>query len=171
MAWGLSGADCARSRSSDQYADRKIREQIGCSDPIPAVKFAPGKHVLPFSSRRETDLRRAPGGAPQRPPPRRRGFEQTRKRGCFVRLRPRPKANEAATFARLLETTAARWWSLRCAAWGATEVCLPPGREWQNVFTGGKFDGRDRVRASDLFADFPVCVLIAGPRASAICTG
>ena len=56
------------------------------------------------------------------------------------------------------------------AAWGATEVCLPPGREWQNVFTGRKIDGQDRVRASDLFAEFPVCVLIGGPRASEICS-
>lgn len=47
------------------------------------------------------------------------------------------------------------------AAWGTTEICLPPGREWQDVFTGRKFDYPDRVRACDLFADFPVCVLIA----------
>ncbi len=56
------------------------------------------------------------------------------------------------------------------AAWGATEICLPPGREWQNVFTGRKIDRQDRVRAFDLFADFPVCVLIAGPRANEICS-
>jgi (1->4)-alpha-D-glucan 1-alpha-D-glucosylmutase len=48
------------------------------------------------------------------------------------------------------------------AAWGTTEIGLPPGREWQDVFTGRKFDDHsDRVRAFDLFADFPVCVLIA----------
>jgi (1->4)-alpha-D-glucan 1-alpha-D-glucosylmutase len=52
------------------------------------------------------------------------------------------------------------------ADWGATEICLPPGREWQNVFTGCRVYGQDRVRAADLFADFPVCVLMAGPRAS-----
>jgi hypothetical protein len=30
------------------------------------------------------------------------------------------------------------------------------------VFTGRRVNGRDAVRASDLFADFPVCVL-TGP--------
>jgi (1->4)-alpha-D-glucan 1-alpha-D-glucosylmutase len=50
--------------------------------------------------------------------------------------------------------------------WGTTEICVPPQREWQNVFTGCRIHGQDRVRAADLFADFPVCVLVAGPRAS-----
>jgi (1->4)-alpha-D-glucan 1-alpha-D-glucosylmutase len=52
------------------------------------------------------------------------------------------------------------------AAWGTAEVYLPPGRDWQNVFTGCGIQGQDRVRAADLFADFPVCVLMAGPRSS-----
>jgi (1->4)-alpha-D-glucan 1-alpha-D-glucosylmutase len=52
------------------------------------------------------------------------------------------------------------------ADWGTTEICLPPQREWQNVFTGYRVNGRDRVRAADLFADFPVCVLFAGPPAT-----
>jgi (1->4)-alpha-D-glucan 1-alpha-D-glucosylmutase len=56
------------------------------------------------------------------------------------------------------------------AAWGTTEICLPPGREWKNLFTGCRIRGQERVRASDLFADVPVCVLVAGPRASEICT-
>ena len=55
-------------------------------------------------------------------------------------------------------------------AWGATEIRLPPGREWRDVFTGREFEDQDRVWASDLFADFPVCVLIAGHRANKICS-
>jgi len=55
------------------------------------------------------------------------------------------------------------------AAWGATEIPLPPGREWQDVFTGRRFYGEDRVQLSDLFADFPVCVLIAEPPTHEIC--
>jgi maltooligosyltrehalose synthase len=55
------------------------------------------------------------------------------------------------------------------AAWGATEIPLPPGREWLDVFTGRKFDRQDRVQASELFADFPVCVLIAEPQTHEIC--
>jgi len=54
--------------------------------------------------------------------------------------------------------------------WGATEICLPPGREWRDVFTGREFDDQDRVSASDLFADFAVCVLISGHRANEICS-
>jgi (1->4)-alpha-D-glucan 1-alpha-D-glucosylmutase len=47
--------------------------------------------------------------------------------------------------------------------WGTTEISLPLRKEWQDVFTGRRVDRQDRARASDLFADFPVCVLIGGP--------
>jgi (1->4)-alpha-D-glucan 1-alpha-D-glucosylmutase len=47
-----------------------------------------------------------------------------------------------------------------CADWGTTEVSLPPGGAWQDLFTGGRVEGRDRVRASELLADFAVCVLV-----------
>jgi (1->4)-alpha-D-glucan 1-alpha-D-glucosylmutase len=46
------------------------------------------------------------------------------------------------------------------AHWGTTEFVLPPCEAWQNVFTGRRLERRDRVRASELLADFPVCVLI-----------
>jgi (1->4)-alpha-D-glucan 1-alpha-D-glucosylmutase len=46
------------------------------------------------------------------------------------------------------------------AQWDATEITLPPQGEWQDLFTGRRVDGQDRVRASELLADFPVCVLI-----------
>jgi len=44
------------------------------------------------------------------------------------------------------------------AHWGCTEMALPQGR-WRNIFTGSRWAGRDRVRVSELLADFPVCVL------------
>jgi maltooligosyltrehalose synthase len=47
-----------------------------------------------------------------------------------------------------------------CADWGTTEVSLPPGGAWQDLFTGSRVEGRDRVRASELLADFAVCVLV-----------
>jgi (1->4)-alpha-D-glucan 1-alpha-D-glucosylmutase len=49
------------------------------------------------------------------------------------------------------------------AHWGTTELVLPPCEAWQNVFTGRRLERRDRVRASELLADFPVCVLIGKP--------
>jgi (1->4)-alpha-D-glucan 1-alpha-D-glucosylmutase len=47
------------------------------------------------------------------------------------------------------------------ADWGTTELALPSPGPWRNVFTGAAFDGRDRVGAAELFADFPVAVLFA----------
>ena len=52
----------------------------------------------------------------------------------------------------------------RSADWGDTEIGLPSPRKWQNVFTARTVEAEDRVRACELFADFPVCVLIAHPR-------
>jgi (1->4)-alpha-D-glucan 1-alpha-D-glucosylmutase len=52
------------------------------------------------------------------------------------------------------------------AHWGATEITLPEHGGWQDVFTGRRVYGRDRVRASELLADFPVSVLIAEPGVS-----
>ena len=45
------------------------------------------------------------------------------------------------------------------AQWSETEVALPAGGKWCDVFTGRRVEEQDRVRASELFADFPVCVL------------
>jgi (1->4)-alpha-D-glucan 1-alpha-D-glucosylmutase len=47
------------------------------------------------------------------------------------------------------------------ADWGTTELALPSTGPWRNVFTGAVFDGRDRIGAAELFADFPVAVLFA----------
>jgi (1->4)-alpha-D-glucan 1-alpha-D-glucosylmutase len=46
------------------------------------------------------------------------------------------------------------------ADWGATEIALPSAGPWRNVFTGEALEGRDQVRAADLFRRFPVAVLI-----------
>src|SRR4051794_1072058 len=46
------------------------------------------------------------------------------------------------------------------ADWGATEIALPSAGPWRNVFTGEALEGRDRIRAADLFRRFPVAVLI-----------
>jgi (1->4)-alpha-D-glucan 1-alpha-D-glucosylmutase len=46
------------------------------------------------------------------------------------------------------------------ADWGDTEIGVPSRRRWQNVFTARTVEAGPRVRACELFADFPVCVLI-----------
>jgi (1->4)-alpha-D-glucan 1-alpha-D-glucosylmutase len=46
------------------------------------------------------------------------------------------------------------------AGWGDTEVALPPGGGWRDIFTGHSLDAGGRVSAIRLFADFPVSVLI-----------
>ena len=46
-----------------------------------------------------------------------------------------------------------------CADWRGTELALP-GANWRDVFTGASADNRDRASAADLFADFPVSVLL-----------
>jgi (1->4)-alpha-D-glucan 1-alpha-D-glucosylmutase len=45
------------------------------------------------------------------------------------------------------------------ADWGATEIIVSPRGGWQDVLTGRKMNGRDRIRASELLGDFPVSVL------------
>jgi (1->4)-alpha-D-glucan 1-alpha-D-glucosylmutase len=50
-----------------------------------------------------------------------------------------------------------------CADWGMTEITLPSGREWRDVFSGRTITGQERVRASDLLANFAVCVLVGRP--------
>jgi (1->4)-alpha-D-glucan 1-alpha-D-glucosylmutase len=54
------------------------------------------------------------------------------------------------------------------AEWGATEIGLPSRDGWQDVFTGRRVDWHNRARASDLLADFPVCVLIGAPEGAEI---
>jgi (1->4)-alpha-D-glucan 1-alpha-D-glucosylmutase len=49
----------------------------------------------------------------------------------------------------------------RSADWSDTEISLPPGRRWRDVFTGRSADAGDRARVCQLLADFPVCVLIS----------
>jgi (1->4)-alpha-D-glucan 1-alpha-D-glucosylmutase len=46
------------------------------------------------------------------------------------------------------------------ADFGATDVALPAVQVWRNVFTGGAIEARDRVRAAELFQQFPVAVLV-----------
>jgi (1->4)-alpha-D-glucan 1-alpha-D-glucosylmutase len=52
------------------------------------------------------------------------------------------------------------------AHWGETAIVLPPHRAWRDVFTGRRMDGQDRVRACELLADSPACVLIGEPAGS-----
>jgi (1->4)-alpha-D-glucan 1-alpha-D-glucosylmutase len=47
------------------------------------------------------------------------------------------------------------------ADFGATELALPRTANWRNILTGEILPGRDRLRAADLFRDFPVAVLLA----------
>jgi (1->4)-alpha-D-glucan 1-alpha-D-glucosylmutase len=46
------------------------------------------------------------------------------------------------------------------ADFGATDIALPAAANWRNVFTGETLCGRERVRAAELFRDFPVAVLL-----------
>ncbi|MFZ3236074.1 MAG: malto-oligosyltrehalose synthase [Stellaceae bacterium] len=45
--------------------------------------------------------------------------------------------------------------------WADSEIVLPANRAWQDVFTLRRLDRRDRVPARELFAEFPVAVLIS----------
>src|SRR5271169_5692540 len=46
------------------------------------------------------------------------------------------------------------------ADWGGAEIVLPSGGTRRDVFTGRRLDRQDRVAAAELFAEFPVSVLI-----------
>ena len=48
----------------------------------------------------------------------------------------------------------------QAADWGETEIIMPTRGGWQDVFTGRDMGGRERIRACELLADFPVSVLI-----------
>ena len=37
---------------------------------------------------------------------------------------------------------------------------MPAVLVWRNLFTGEAVDSRDRIRATELFRQFPVCVLV-----------
>jgi (1->4)-alpha-D-glucan 1-alpha-D-glucosylmutase len=48
--------------------------------------------------------------------------------------------------------------------WGDTRLVLPPevaGRRWTNVFTGRTIAGRGAPAAAEIFADFPVALLVS----------
>ena len=55
----------------------------------------------------------------------------------------------------------------RIADWADTEIGLPSRCGWQDVFTGRVVEARELVRASDLLADFPLCVLTSQSEESA----
>ena len=46
------------------------------------------------------------------------------------------------------------------ADFGATEIALPSVQVWRDVFTGEAIEARDRVRAAELFRQFPIAVLV-----------
>ena len=46
------------------------------------------------------------------------------------------------------------------ADFGATDIALPAVQGWRNVFTGEPIEARDRIRAAELFRQFPVSVLV-----------
>jgi (1->4)-alpha-D-glucan 1-alpha-D-glucosylmutase len=45
--------------------------------------------------------------------------------------------------------------------WGDTEIAAPQGPVWEDVFTRRRFAQGTRLRAGEIFAEFPVAVLIA----------
>jgi (1->4)-alpha-D-glucan 1-alpha-D-glucosylmutase len=51
------------------------------------------------------------------------------------------------------------------ADWGAAEIVLPGHGDWRDVFTGRNLVLQERIRVSDLLAEFPVSVLFGGPLA------
>jgi (1->4)-alpha-D-glucan 1-alpha-D-glucosylmutase len=48
------------------------------------------------------------------------------------------------------------------ADWGATEIALPKRSSWRDVFSDRVLPGHGRIRASEVFAEFPVAVLFGG---------
>jgi (1->4)-alpha-D-glucan 1-alpha-D-glucosylmutase len=48
------------------------------------------------------------------------------------------------------------------AGWGATTLPLPDNCPWRDVLSGRSYTARERVCASELFAEFPVAVLLSG---------
>ena len=48
------------------------------------------------------------------------------------------------------------------AEWGVTDIALPSADSWRHVLTGASLAGGERLRAAELFRDFPVAVLIGG---------
>jgi (1->4)-alpha-D-glucan 1-alpha-D-glucosylmutase len=46
------------------------------------------------------------------------------------------------------------------ADFGATDIALPSARIWRNLFTGEAIEARERIRAAELFRQFPVAVLV-----------
>jgi (1->4)-alpha-D-glucan 1-alpha-D-glucosylmutase len=46
------------------------------------------------------------------------------------------------------------------ADFGATEIVLPPVQVWRSAFTAEAIDARERIRAGELFRQFPVAVLL-----------
>jgi (1->4)-alpha-D-glucan 1-alpha-D-glucosylmutase len=46
------------------------------------------------------------------------------------------------------------------ADWGGTSVALPDGGDWEDVLGGARHAGGERIRAAELFAAFPVAVLL-----------
>jgi (1->4)-alpha-D-glucan 1-alpha-D-glucosylmutase len=48
--------------------------------------------------------------------------------------------------------------------WGTTDLAVPSAGPWRNIFTAEAIEARERIRAGDMFRDFPVAVLI-GPAA------
>jgi (1->4)-alpha-D-glucan 1-alpha-D-glucosylmutase len=51
------------------------------------------------------------------------------------------------------------------ADWGAAEIVFPGHGAWRDVFTGRSLVLQERVRVSNLLAEFPVCVLFGEPLA------
>jgi (1->4)-alpha-D-glucan 1-alpha-D-glucosylmutase len=47
------------------------------------------------------------------------------------------------------------------ADFGITDIALPSPGPWRNVFTGEMLASRDRIRATELFEDFPIAVLLS----------
>ena len=46
------------------------------------------------------------------------------------------------------------------ADFGATDIALPSVQAWRDVFTGKAIEARDRIRAAELFRQFPIAVLV-----------
>jgi (1->4)-alpha-D-glucan 1-alpha-D-glucosylmutase len=162
--WDFSLVDPDNRRPVDWTARRALLDESACNSVADLVRgWQDGREKL-FCVRRLLELRRQ--------------YSQLFAEGDYQPLEvDGERSNHVCAFARNYNGTAVVSAVPRLihqlyrdtggsAAWGTAEVYLPPGRDWQNVFTGCGIQGQDRVRAADLFADFPVCVLMAGPRSS-----
>ena len=151
--WDFSLVDPDNRRPVDWAARHELLRSIAKARPADlAESWQDGREKL-FVTQRLLVLRRSSPGF-SRP---------------ATTSRSRLQANAAAIFAPSLAAMSASGSLLPspvsctscCGDWGEAEIVMPAPAVWEDVFTRRRFAGRERLRAAELFAEFPVSALIA----------